>query len=143
MNALYLIFKFAVAHRQSFDDDMRALPHIQACRKQTRTNLNLCMTPFERCDFTLATGGQVYAKGTATRHVLGRGFFHTISFLWVEDITTKFSDHHWPVEAREFLAYPGLDFANRKARARARSNKQRKQINKVAHDVFFSSFVCS
>ena len=27
-NALYLIFKFAVAHRQSFDDDIRALPHI-------------------------------------------------------------------------------------------------------------------
>ena len=38
-NALYLIFKFAVAHRQSFDDDIRALPHTQACRKQTSTNL--------------------------------------------------------------------------------------------------------
>ena len=39
VNALYLIFKFGVAHRQSFDDDIRALPHIQACRKQTHTNL--------------------------------------------------------------------------------------------------------
>src|SRR5215469_18540487 len=38
-NALYLIFKFAVAHWQSFDDDIRAIRHIQACRKQTRTNL--------------------------------------------------------------------------------------------------------
>src|SRR5215831_10457467 len=37
--ALYLILKFAVVHRQSFDDDIRSLPHIQACRKQTRANL--------------------------------------------------------------------------------------------------------
>jgi hypothetical protein len=40
--ALYLIFKFAVAHRQSFDDDIRAIRHIQANRarrKQTLTNL--------------------------------------------------------------------------------------------------------
>jgi len=38
-NAPYLIFKFAVAHWQSFDDDIRAIRHIQALRKQTRTNL--------------------------------------------------------------------------------------------------------
>ena len=38
-NALYLIFKFAAAHRQSFDDDIGAIRHIQARRKQTRTNL--------------------------------------------------------------------------------------------------------
>jgi len=77
VNALYLIFKFAVAHRQSFDDDMRALPHIQACRKQTRTNLNLCMTPFERCDFTLATGG----KSTQKERLQGTS--------WVEDFSTQ------------------------------------------------------
>ena len=38
-NAPYLIFKFAVAHRQSFDDDIRAMRHIQLCRKQPCTNL--------------------------------------------------------------------------------------------------------
>jgi hypothetical protein len=40
-NALYLIFKFAVAHRQSFDNDICAIRHIQATRarkKQTLTN---------------------------------------------------------------------------------------------------------
>jgi hypothetical protein len=33
-----LIFEFPVTHRQSFDDDIRAIRHIQAW-KQTRTNL--------------------------------------------------------------------------------------------------------
>ena len=43
-DALYLIFKFASAHRQSFDDDIRAVRHIQATRvrnKQTLTNLEV------------------------------------------------------------------------------------------------------
>ena len=45
-DALYLIFKFAVAHRQSFDDDIRAVRNIQASRaskKQTLTNLEVVL----------------------------------------------------------------------------------------------------
>jgi hypothetical protein len=38
-NALYLIFKFAVAHRQSFYDNIRTIRHIQTRRKQALTNL--------------------------------------------------------------------------------------------------------
>src|SRR6516225_2803890 len=43
-DALYLIFKFAVAHRQSFDDDICAVRLVQATRfrkKQTLTNLEV------------------------------------------------------------------------------------------------------
>src|SRR6516162_8300504 len=73
-NALYLIFKFAVAHRQSFDDDIRATRHIQACRKQTRTNLEFVHDARRTVSLYAPNMGQVYAKGTATGHVLGRGF---------------------------------------------------------------------
>src|SRR5215472_15197467 len=54
--ALYLILKFAVVHRQSFDDDIRSLPHIQACRKQTRANLEFVHNGPPRCHFTLQIG---------------------------------------------------------------------------------------
>src|SRR6516165_10769136 len=62
--ALYLIFKFAVAHRQSFDDDIRAMPHIQACRKQTRTNLEFVHDVPPNGITLRSQLGQVYAKGT-------------------------------------------------------------------------------
>ena len=74
--ALYLILKFAVVHRQSFDDDIRSLPHIQACRKQTRTNLEFMHDARRTISLYAPNWGQVYAKGTATSHVLGRGFSH-------------------------------------------------------------------
>src|SRR5215831_16169326 len=68
--ALYLILKFAVVHRQSFDDDIRSLPHIQACRKQTRTNLEFMHDACRTVSLYAPNWGQVYAKGTATSHVL-------------------------------------------------------------------------
>src|SRR5215472_6115064 len=71
--ALYLIFKFAVAHRQSFDDDIRAILHIQACRKQTRTNLEFMHDAHRAVSLYARNWGQVYAKGTATNHVLAHG----------------------------------------------------------------------
>ena len=77
-NALYLIFKFAVAHRQSFDDDIRAIRHIQACGKQTRTNLEFVHNAHRTLSLYAPNWGQVYAKGTATRHLLGRGIPHVI-----------------------------------------------------------------
>ena len=43
-DALYLILKLAGAHRQSFDDDICAVRHVQATRfrkKQTLTNLEV------------------------------------------------------------------------------------------------------
>src|SRR6516164_11396416 len=67
-NALYLIFKFALAHRQSFDDDIRAILHIQACRKQTLTNLEFVHNAPQQLSPNLitlrSTLKQVYAKGT-------------------------------------------------------------------------------
>src|SRR5215467_7222178 len=61
--ALYLILKFAVVHRQSFDDDIRSLPHIQACRKQTRTNLEF-MHDAHHAVTLRSRLEQVHAKGT-------------------------------------------------------------------------------
>src|SRR5262252_9258234 len=61
--ALYLILKFAVVHRQSFDDDIRSLPHIQACRKQTRTNLEFMHDAHRTASPYARNWGQVYAKG--------------------------------------------------------------------------------
>src|SRR5215472_3468355 len=61
--ALYLILKFAVVHRQSFDDDIRSLPDIQACRKQTRTNLEF-MHDAHHAVTLRSRLEQVHAKGT-------------------------------------------------------------------------------
>src|SRR6516162_74445 len=60
-NALYLIFKFAAAHRQSFDDDIRAIRHIQARRKQTLTNLEFVhdTLPQPLPNFTLPIGASL------------------------------------------------------------------------------------
>src|SRR5262249_28603011 len=68
--ALYLIFKFAVAHRQSFDDDIRAIRHIQACRKQTRTNLEFVHNAHRTVSLYAPKWGQVHAKrkGHRARH---------------------------------------------------------------------------
>jgi hypothetical protein len=60
---LYLILKFAVVLRQSFDDDIRSLPHIQACRKQTRTNLEF-MHDAHHAVTLRSRLEQVHAKGT-------------------------------------------------------------------------------
>jgi len=80
--ALYLILKFAVVHRQSFDDDIRSLPHIQACRKQTRTNLEFMHDARRTISLYAPNWGQVYAKGTATRQRLGSRISRTqIIFL--------------------------------------------------------------
>ena len=61
--ALYLILKFAVVHRQSFDDDIRSLPHIQACRKQTRANLEFVHDAHHAVTLRSRLE-QVHAKGT-------------------------------------------------------------------------------
>src|SRR5215472_19065151 len=63
-NALYLIFKFAVAHRQSFDNDIRAIRHIQACRKQTRTNLEFVHNAHPTVSLYAPNWGQSTQKGT-------------------------------------------------------------------------------
>src|SRR5215469_5043600 len=80
-NALYLIFKFAVAHRQSFDDDIRALLHIQACRKQTRPNLEFVHDAHHNVTISLYAPNR--GKSTkknyhrrATSHVLGSREFY-------------------------------------------------------------------
>ena len=85
-NAPYLILKFAVAHRQSFDDDIRALPHIQACRKQTRTNLEFMHDAHRPVSLYARNWGQVYAKGTATSRA--RALPNIVSIIVIAAITT-------------------------------------------------------
>ena len=76
--ALYLTLKFAVVHRQSFDDDIRSLPHIQACRKQTRTNLEF-MHDAHHAVTLRSRLEQVHAKGTNIGALQGTS--------WVEEIS--------------------------------------------------------
>jgi hypothetical protein len=82
-NALYLIFKFAIAHRQSFDDDIRAIRHIQARRKQTRTNLEFVHDTHRTLSTLRPQLGPVYAKGNNI------GALQATS--WVEQIQNFFA----------------------------------------------------
>ena len=78
--ALYLILKFAVVHRQSFDDDIRSLPHIQACRKQTRTNLEF-MHDAHHAVTLRSRLEQVHAKGTNIGALQGTSWAAWISHM--------------------------------------------------------------
>jgi hypothetical protein len=91
--ALYLIFKFAAAHRQSFDDDIRAILHIQACRKQTRTNLEFVHdAPQPRRTVSLydPSWGQVHEKGANVGALQGTS--------WVEEFPKICEAHHAQVD---------------------------------------------
>src|SRR5262249_18557680 len=76
--ALYLIFKFAVAHRQSFDDDIRAIRHVRARRKQTLTNLEFVHNAHRTVSLYAPNWGIVHAVGALQGTSWGRGFSHTI-----------------------------------------------------------------